>query len=119
MIQITTTNKFGNISKQVSRFDTHMQALAALAKDAMDAGHDIDAIMLAIQQPFLRKACRELAASTVFPEKKKYADTFHFHPKSEEEVLDVYAAFKNLISDDMFDPKIKHVNLYNIQIHLL
>jgi hypothetical protein len=123
MIMITTVNKGGgNVSSEVAGYETHMQALEALARDAKASGHSLDAIMLAVRQPFIGEARMKMAniapGYASFPEKKKYADTFHFNPKSEEDVMDFYKEFKGLISDDMYDAKIKHVLLYNIQMKL-
>ncbi len=59
----------------------------------------------------------DVVFSNIFPEKKKRVDTYHYFP-SEGSVELFFREFDGLVSEDMFDPKIKHVNLYDIQIHL-
>lgn len=110
---ITISITSGDTPVRTVHCDDHVTALAAMTKLALADGVGAGAIKMAVAN-----ACRGLAATTPFPEKKKYPETFHFHPKTEEEVLDFYKTFKGLISEDMFDVKVKHVNLYNIQIHL-
>lgn len=60
---------------------------------------------------------KDVVFSNIFPERKKRVNTYHYFPSDNSTEL-FFREFDGLVSDDMFDPKIKHVNLYNIQIHL-
>jgi len=87
--------------------DTHMQALAALSQSAKDDGHDLDSIILAVKQAFI---CREKHV--------KYTEPRRIFAKTQDEVLDFFTQYKGLISNDLYDEKIKHVTLHNLQLHL-
>jgi hypothetical protein len=113
-ITISIVNKGDrNVSMQTIQCEDYVKALAAMTKEALADGVGAEAIKLAVAN-----VCRESTVPASFPEKKKYPETFHFHPKTDEDVLDFYKNFKGLISEDMFDAKVKHVNLYNIQMKL-
>ncbi len=60
---------------------------------------------------------KDVVFSNIFPEKKKRVNTYHYFPSGGSVEL-FFREFDGLVSEDMFDPKIKYVNLYNIQIHL-